>query len=111
MTEEHDTPVEHLFRAAYTELAEEEFTSRVMDHVRRNQRRSAIYRNVACIGALVVAWFLAPYIQSGSLLISMFPGEATLSWGAELISLAQLPLFYIVGLAAAGFFLLSSESW
>jgi MFS family permease len=61
--------------------------------------------------ALVVAWFLAPYIQGGSLLISVFPGEATLSWGAELVMLAEIPLLLILGLASAGLFLLNSESW
>lgn len=107
MTEEHDKPLDRFFHAAYVELPEEEFTSGVMDHVRRYERRSAIYRNVTCFGVLVIALVLAPFIQSGSLLISVFPGEATLL--ASGLALAQSPLLFILGLAATGYFLLNSE--
>jgi hypothetical protein len=110
MTEEQDKTLDRYFHAARAELADEEFTSRAMERVRRYERRSVVFRTMTCLGVLVVAWFFAPYIQSGVLLISAFPGVATLSSAGELISLAQAPLIFLLGLAGAGYFLIDSAT-
>jgi hypothetical protein len=109
MKEETEKALERLFHATYVESPEEEFTSSVMDHVRRTERRSAVYRNVTGLGLLVIAWLLAPYIQTSALPISVLPGETTLSLASEL-ALVQSPLLFILGLAAAGYLLLNSGS-
>ena len=83
MTEARDKLLDHAFRTAYTELAEEEFKSRVMDHVRRYERRSAFYLGAICLAVLIVVCLMAPLIQTGSVPISVFPGEAISSLAAN----------------------------
>jgi membrane protein DedA with SNARE-associated domain len=110
MTEEQDKTLDRYFRAARAELADEEFTSRAMQRVRRHERRSAVFQTMTWLGVLVVAWLFAPFIQSGFLLISAIPGETTLSSAGELMSLAQAPLIFMLGLAGVGYFLLDSAT-
>ena len=108
MEEKHD-PLNRFFDAACEELPAQVFTRRVMDRVGENKRRRVICGTVICLGALAVAWFLAPYLQPGALLISLFPNEVTLPFADQFIGVSPLPLFFILELAATGYFLLSSE--
>ena len=109
MTDEHDQTLDRYFRAARAELSDEEFTRDAMQRVHRHERRSVVIRTISWLGVLVVAWFFAPFIQSGLLLISTIPGETTLSSAGELMTVAQAPLVFLLGLVGVGYFLLESE--
>lgn len=107
MSEEHDKQLSRLFHDAFEVFEEEEFKCRVMEQVERYERRSALFRYLACIGLLVIAWFAAPEIQSAAMQIAMSPLELSPSLASEGATLSLRPLLTILGTVCAGYFLIS----
>jgi hypothetical protein len=110
MTEEHDEQLSRLFRDTFEELDEEEFKSRVMDQVKRYERRADLSSYAVCFVVLVIVWFFAPEIQSAAIQIAVSPLGITPTVAREQVNLSLSPFLTIFGVVCAGYFLISIVS-